>query len=294
MWRRAAVAAATFALAVPCAAAPVRFFVEGPGTLAIENAHTGERAAVAYRRADGTYDAEALARLAHVFRSADGRERPIALRLVEVLAWIQAHTGERPLVLMSGYRSPEYNAGLRARGRQAASGSLHTEGLAADLAFPRRALRPLWLRVRALGCCGAGYYAQEGFLHVDVGRPRFWEAATSRVDENLSAGNARLFARTEFDRYTAGEPIGVTLHALTAPPVRIARTASLVPERGAPVTVTLEGGGDEPCLAAEAAGAGFLVGAAPPRGRARLVLRTCEPRVERTPETVETNPLEVR
>ncbi|HLK10833.1 MAG TPA: DUF882 domain-containing protein [Candidatus Binatia bacterium] len=289
-------AAATLALALPCAAAPARFFVEGGGTLAIENAHTGARASVRYRRADGTYDPGALARLERVFRSGDGREAPIALRLVEVLGWLQERSGGRPLVLMSGYRSPDYNAGLRARGRQVAGGSLHTEGLAADLAFPRAALRPLWLRVRALGCCGAGYYAEEGFLHVDVGRPRFWEAATSRVDENLSAGNARLFARTEFDRYAAGEPIAVALHALTVPPVRLARTATLIPERGAPAAVPLAAGGEpgEGCLAAEATGAEFRVPAAPARGRARLVLRTCEPRVERTPETVETNPIEVR
>jgi len=38
----------------------------------------------------------------------------------------------------------------------------------------------------------------------------------------------------------------------------------------------------------------FRVPAAPACGRARLVLRTCAPRVERTPETVESNPIEVR
>jgi uncharacterized protein YcbK (DUF882 family) len=292
--RGLAVAATVLALVRPCAAVPPRFFVEGPGTLAVENAHTGERAAVVYRRADGTYDPDALARLAHVFRSPDGRETPLALRLVEVLGRLQALSATRPLVLMSGYRSPEYNAGLRAQGRQVAGGSLHTEGLAADLAFPRGELFGLWLRVRALGCCGAGYYAREGFLHVDVGRPRFWEAATSRVDENLSAGNARLFARTEFDRYATGEPIAVALHALTAPPVRIARTATLLPERGAPVSVTLEGDAADGCLPAEATGTVFRIPAAPASGRARLVLRTCAPRLERTPETVESNPIEVR
>src|SRR5207245_66042 len=38
-------------------AAPLqRFFVMGDGTLAVVNAHTGERAEVRYRKADGTYD----------------------------------------------------------------------------------------------------------------------------------------------------------------------------------------------------------------------------------------------
>src|SRR5579885_284129 len=140
--RRLAVAATVVALVRPCAAAPPRFFVEGPGTLAIENAHTGERAAVVYRRADGTYDPDALARLAHVFRSADGRETPIALRLVEVLGRLQALSGTRPLVLMSGYRSPDYNAALRAPGRPVAGGSLPAKGSSTSTSAGRGSGRP--------------------------------------------------------------------------------------------------------------------------------------------------------
>src|SRR5438477_335882 len=188
-----------------------RFFVMGDGTLSLVNAHTDDRATVHYRRKDGSYAADELARLRHVVRSqGDAREIDVPLRLVEVLAWLQHTAGGKPLVVLSGYRSPDYNQDLKAQGRAVAGGSLHTEGLAADLAFPRTDLPRLWHRVRDLDCCGAGYYAKEGFLHVDVGRPRFWEATTSRVDENLSAGNARMFARTEFDRYATGAGVVVT------------------------------------------------------------------------------------
>src|SRR2546425_12657405 len=96
---------------------------------------------------------------------------------------------------------------------RAAGGSLHTEGLAADVAFPRAVLRPLWMKVRALDCCGAGYYAKDGFLHIDVGQPRFWEPSTSRVEENLSAGNAGLFGGAEFDRYAEGGEVMGARHA---------------------------------------------------------------------------------
>src|SRR3972149_1782956 len=81
------------------------------------------------------------------------------------------------------------------RGARGASGPAHTEGPAADLALAGPQALRLWHAVRDLDCCGAGYYAKQGFVHVDVGRPRFWEAATPRVDQDLSAGNARLFAR---------------------------------------------------------------------------------------------------
>jgi uncharacterized protein YcbK (DUF882 family) len=182
---------------------------------------------VTYRRPDGTYDPAALAEIRRVMRSRDGGEGEISLRLVELLAHVYAERGKQPLRIQSGYRSPDYNEAIRARGAKAAGGSLHTEGLAADVSFTPKELTPFWLEIRKLDCCGAGYYQKNGFLHLDVGRPRFWEPATSKVEENLSAGNARIFARSEFDRYTKGETIVVALHALTLPPVLVAKDAVL-------------------------------------------------------------------
>jgi uncharacterized protein YcbK (DUF882 family) len=276
-------------------AAPLqRFFIMGEGTLSLVNAHTHERAEVQYRRADGTYDQAALARIRRTFRSSgDEGEGKASLRLIEVLSWVQKTSGVKPLSLMSGYRSPEYNEGLRAQGVRAAGGSLHTEGLAADVAFPRKVLRPLWMKVRALDCCGAGYYAKDGFLHIDVGRPRFWEPATSRVEENLSAGNAKLFGRTEFDRYATGEEIVVALHAMTVPPVRVAREGRLVPDTGEAATVTLEDALRE-CVDVAASGLAVRVHGVPRPSRGRLEFATCEPRGERTPALVTTNSLEIR
>ena len=279
-------------MAVVAAAALLpRFFVMGDGKLAVVNAHTNERASVVYRRVDGSYDTDALKRLRHVFASnGGGDEIDIPLRLVEVLSAVQEMSKRRELVLVSGYRSPTYNKGLKSKGRQVAGGSMHTEGLAADLAFPREILKDLWLEVRKLDCCGAGYYAKEGFLHVDVGKPRFWEAATSRVDENLSAGNARVFARTEFDRYERGETIVVTLHGITVPPLRIAREARLG-ERVVPVA----GGNDAgSCIEVDGPAVRLRVAGADAVQRGALALQTCDPRVEQTPERVETGPLDVR
>ena len=275
---RAAVAAAVLA----------RFFVMGDGRLALVNAHTDARVDVQYRRADGTYDDAALAKIRRAFRSkGDDGEGKASLRLIEVLSSLQQSSGVRPLTLMSGYRSPDYNEDLIANGKRAASGSLHTEGLAADVAFPRKMLRPLWMKLRAMDCCGAGYYAKEGFLHVDVGRPRFWEPQTSRVEEHLSAENARLFARTEFDRYAVGEPVVVTLHAMTLPPVRIERRVQF---SGA--QAELEGG--DACVEVRELAGHVMLSPLDVPGRGRMVLTTCEPRVGQTPATIETNTVEVR
>ncbi len=279
------------------AAAFDRFFVMGDGRVSLVNAHTHARADVRYRRRDGTYDESAIAEIRRAFRSeGDAGEGKGSLRLIELLSHVQELTNLRPLTLMSGYRSPDYNEALRGKGVRAAGGSLHTEGLAADVAFPSKTLKPLWMKVRAMDCCGAGYYAKEGFLHLDVGRPRFWEPQTSRVEENLSAGNARLFARTEYDRYAAGEPIVVTFHGLTVPPVLIAGEANVLADGGKPVPVALQRdhlpGAD--CTELPRTGATVRIAAPHERGRGRLVFATCEPRIERTPASVDANELEIR
>jgi uncharacterized protein YcbK (DUF882 family) len=274
-----------------------RFYVMGDGTLGVTAIHSSERVTVTYRKADGSYDDAALAKVARVFRSKVGMVGEISPRFVELLSWVEGQTG-KPLSLMSGYRSPAYNEGLRRAGRKAASGSMHTEGMAADLAIPKAKLKDLWLAVRELDCCGAGYYAGNGFLHVDVGTPRFWEAATSKVDENLSAGNARVFARTDYDRYAGGEAMELRLHSVTSPPIHVRRAARLLADGATDgPTVTIEdveapGGGDG-CIEADARSRLRVVGA-PVVEKARVVLETCEPRIERTPAQVTSNPVSVR
>jgi uncharacterized protein YcbK (DUF882 family) len=283
----------------PSAASPPRFFFAGNGRLTLSHAHFAERLDVCYRRADGTYDPTALAQIRHFFRSReDGREAPITLRLVELLGYIQDRFHPRQMTLLSGYRSPAFNADLRAAGQQAAQASLHTEGLAADVAFAGVDLKRLWLQLRQLQAGGAGYYRTGKFLHIDTGRPRFWEETTSRVDENLAAGNARVFARTDFDRYVSLSGALLTLHSVTVFPLRVASQAHLVvegssiPLRLEPASGTVEGDG---CLsiAGPAADALRVVGAATVAARGHLVLATCEPRIERTPAEIESNPIEI-
>jgi uncharacterized protein YcbK (DUF882 family) len=294
---RFALVAALLVAASVRAAAPPRFFIMGDGRLALVNAHTEARVDVQFRRKGGTYDDTALAAIRRTFRSAgDEGEGKASLRLIEILSYLQQTTKVRPLTLMSGYRSPDYNEDLRAKGARAAGGSLHTEGLAADIAFPRKMLKPLWMKVRAMNCCGAGYYAKEGFLHIDVGQPRFWEPQTSRVEENLSAGNARLFARTEFDRYAVGEDILVNLHAMTSAPVLVAADAEVFGDDGQRRAVTLHGGpmASKGCMEIRTSSTQLLIPTLSKDVRGSLVLSTCEPRMDRTPATIRANRIEIR
>jgi uncharacterized protein YcbK (DUF882 family) len=292
----------------PRSSTPPRFFLAGSGRLVLRHGHFDTTLDVRYRHADGTYDPDALAQIAHFFRSReDGREAPIDLRLIELLAYIRDHYRPRQMILTSGFRSPEFNADLRSAGGGVARASLHTEAMAADVMFAGLDMRRLWQQLRVLHSGGAGYYRSGKFIHIDTGPPRFWEETTSRVGEDLSAGNARIFTRTDFDRYPHVDGALIRLHSVTTFPLLIAAEATLSGDAGAAAIAI------EPASAASAPRDACFAIAAPadaytfrvthsaaepsraitPGARARIVLRTCEPRIEKTPAEIESNPIEI-
>ncbi|HEY8514602.1 MAG TPA: DUF882 domain-containing protein [Candidatus Binatia bacterium] len=290
-----------------------RFFLAGDGVLELENAHTHEKVRVVFRNPDGTYSADALSKIDAIFRSRGDDERTrVSLRLIELIDFLEDTEKPRRLLLISGYRSEGYNSAVIARGGQAARASMHTEGLAADLRFEGVDQRALWNRLRARECCGAGYYAKSGFVHVDTGKPRFWEESTSKVGQNLSKGNARVIARTDYDRYTDLVGAETSLHAITLRPLRVSTRARLEDEQSRTLaTLTLASANGravdaDGCITfAEDEGPGrdvVRVASVEPDAtasagdrvlRARVVLETCEPRLEATPARIESNPIEV-
>jgi uncharacterized protein YcbK (DUF882 family) len=282
--------------AVSPAHAGSRFFFSGDGEIAIDHAYFQQRVDLRYRSADGNYDPVALERIEHLFRSReDGAIGSISLRLIELLDFLQDRFHPQRLVLVSGYRSPEFNQNLRQRGRLVAENSLHTQGLAADVQFAGLDLRKLWGDVRDLHTGGVGLYEKEGFLHIDVGPPRFWEPETSRVGENLSRGNARLFARTDFDRYDDLKGAVVQLYNVTALPLRVRSEAHLgtqsLPLVPVGIVATLVDGCyviDEPAKAYALRVAASLPA---PSKRESIALETCTPRIDATPAQVLTNPI---
>jgi len=79
--------------------------------------------------------------------------------------------------LISGYRSPQTNAGLRAAGGAhtgVASKSQHMLGKATDIHMPGIALDRLHLAAMSMKAGGVGFYPKDGFVHVDTGRVRTW------------------------------------------------------------------------------------------------------------------------
>jgi len=150
-------------------------FKTGDGQLSLYNLHLKEGVSVQYRRADGSYDPGAVAQIVRLLRCRETQEtHDIPLALLDLLDQIQDHFGGKTVQVISGYRSPVLNEQLRKTGHKVAKYSLHMEGRAIDIRIPGVATRILRDYSLSLAKGGVGFYPENQFVHVDVGRLRHW------------------------------------------------------------------------------------------------------------------------
>ncbi len=142
-------------------------------TIRMYNTHTREYISVAHRDARG-YIPEALERINHFLRCHYNNEvHPIDPALIDLLCTVdRAHGGGNVLQVISGYRSPAYNAILASNSSGVARSSMHMKGQAIDFTIPGTLNRDLFRTVRSLEAGGAGIYPK--FVHMDTGRVRTW------------------------------------------------------------------------------------------------------------------------
>lgn len=147
-------------------------------TLSIYNLHTGENLKTAYW-VQGEYIPESLTDINHLLRDFRNDEiKPIHLGLLNLLHDITQRLGtSKPIQLISGYRSPATNAQLHARSSGVAKHSLHMDAMAADIRIPGHDLSELHKVAMAMQGGGVGYYPKSDFVHVDIGRVRYWNGA---------------------------------------------------------------------------------------------------------------------
>jgi uncharacterized protein YcbK (DUF882 family) len=143
--------------------------------LEFHNLHTGESLAALYWE-QGHYVTGGLAEIDYVlrdFRTGDvHRIDPALLDLVHRLRRVM--DSDRPVHVISGYRSPATNAMLARRSKGVAKNSLHVKGMAIDLRLPERRLADVRAAALALAGGGVGYYPKPDFVHMDTGRVRAW------------------------------------------------------------------------------------------------------------------------
>jgi uncharacterized protein YcbK (DUF882 family) len=144
-------------------------------SLTLFNLHTGERLRTVYWF-NGRYLSASLAKLNYLLRDHRREEIfPIDARLFDLLYFLTLKLeANKPIEVISGYRSPATNAMLVAHSSQVAPNSLHTCGMAVDIRIPGRELKDVHQAALTLRAGGVGYYPVSNFVHVDVGRVRSW------------------------------------------------------------------------------------------------------------------------
>jgi uncharacterized protein YcbK (DUF882 family) len=174
--RRFATTLLTGAVVVPFAGrAAAAAEAGGERWIELVNTHTGEVVSVAFATATG-FVPSALGKLQNLLRDFRANEQhPMDSGLYLQLTDLARAAGREPrFEVISGYRSPRTNAGLRAAGHGVAEHSLHMEGRAIDVRLHGCSCSTLRDLALAAGRGGVGYYARSDFVHIDTGRVRFW------------------------------------------------------------------------------------------------------------------------
>lgn len=139
------------------------------------NIHLNEYTDVVYRKGKYHYNLEGVKEIEHALRCRVTHEdHHIHRELIELVDAIQDHFGNKPVYIVSGYRSPELNENLYRMGRKVSRDSPHMYGQAVDIRIP--GVAPIDIRDFAikLNRGGVGYYPGRQFVHVDVGVKQVW------------------------------------------------------------------------------------------------------------------------
>lgn len=219
--------AAVLFIHTPKAHAVGPFYYMGDGKIVIGRGK-GNLKQITFREKDGTYNGEGLRKINSIYGTDwDEEEQRMSLRLIELLDYLEDYFGGRGLQIVSGYRSPAHNEGLRKGGKLAASSSLHIDAEAIDVVMNGVPSSKINNFLIPQNCCGVGYYHGKA-IHIDTGPPRFWDEKTSGTEKKEPPENEHITIKTKSDVYGAGDRIGVKFSRVTDYPIGIEKEMKIV------------------------------------------------------------------
>lgn len=199
-------------------------------TISFYSLNTGESLTVTYKR-DGRYIPSAMKKLNYILRdwraNAPTRMDPKVIDLVWELH--QDLGSNKPIHLVSGYRTPNTNAMRRRQSRGVAKRSRHMSGQAIDMYFPDISLKLIRETALIKQRGGVGYYprSRKPFVHIDTGNVRHWPRMPA-------AAYAALLRRgNKFTRYAARKQRSAPAQIIA----RASRQTIVKPRPAAPVSV---------------------------------------------------------
>lgn len=146
-----------------------------PRILTLSNLNTGESIKAEFFDGRG-YIQDELSRLNHFFRDYRANKiKTIDPKLFDQIYRLQVLLGtQKPVQLISGYRSLDTNKELRAHSRGVAKKSYHTKGQAMDFHIDGISLSNVRKAALSMKAGGVGYYPSSNFVHIDTGPVRHW------------------------------------------------------------------------------------------------------------------------
>jgi uncharacterized protein YcbK (DUF882 family) len=146
-------------------------------TLSFHHTHSNEDLTITFKR-DGRYDEEALKQLNHYLRDWRTQDQTVMdPHLFDILWEVYRDVdGQKPIQIVSSYRSPATNAMLHRRSSGVARFSQHMLGHAMDMFIPGVPLEQIRFAGLRLQRGGVGFYPTSGspFVHLDTGSIRHW------------------------------------------------------------------------------------------------------------------------
>ncbi|OKP05340.1 YcbK family protein [Xenorhabdus eapokensis] len=146
-----------------------------PRILRFDNLHTGEKLKAEFF--DGhRYNKSELSRLNYLFRDfRQNKVKTIDPKLFDQIYLLQMMMGiNKPVQLISGYRSQATNNMLRHASGGVAKHSYHTRGKAMDFHIDGVQLAHIRKAALKMRAGGVGFYPKSNFIHIDTGPVRTW------------------------------------------------------------------------------------------------------------------------
>lgn len=146
-----------------------------PRELNLYRPATGEHRVVCYWR-EGSLDVRGYIEACHMLRDVKaGATATIDMRILNILrgmtGWLEAAYGiAEPYEINSGYRTEQTNSITEG----AARNSFHMRGMACDGKVRGVPVDYLGRLIAAYQAGGVGFYVARDFIHLDVGRVRYW------------------------------------------------------------------------------------------------------------------------
>ncbi|ALJ80611.1 Tat pathway signal protein [Ketogulonicigenium vulgare] len=170
--------AATMVTAAPTFSKAAGFLRGGAGDIRrirMYSGRTGEQLDTIYW-IDGQYVPEAVREVTYFMRDWRNNEMiGIDTRTIDILtATHRLVDVNRPYMLLSGFRSPQTNAMLRATSSGVARDSLHMRGQAVDVRLEGRSVSQVASAAERCSAGGVGRYSGSNFVHMDCGAVRQW------------------------------------------------------------------------------------------------------------------------